>query len=358
MRGRDDCHVRFSYDGSVTQGPALQTNFAILPHSIFHRSRGSYFFTVVFQRGEGRGGGFGRTWEPVQSHGAMSSPRSGPAKQNLQEFVGSQNRQLISSSSSSSRASGRSFWSRMSPGTSFASVKRQELEQHLLGGLGGSSISRSRASLSATQWLRSSQSVKPVPMKMSPARDMAAAFAGMPRFFFSSRGPDSFPRDQLRRPRRDVSSRRRNRRHVALVNKRRDATKMRARDRSWPIARLVVAAAQRSTNSIFTSLKTARKEIFENSRSPLLPRWRSPGRVEALVVSGASPAALQRRARLSMYSIDRPPTSQTPYASPPYRATCPSALRASAVVSRSGRVHDDFFFAAVSQLARASRSRW
>lgn len=58
MRGRDDCHVRFSYDGSVTQGPALQTNFAILPHSIFHRSRGSYFFTVVFQRGEGRGGGF------------------------------------------------------------------------------------------------------------------------------------------------------------------------------------------------------------------------------------------------------------------------------------------------------------
>ena len=195
---------------------------------------------------------------------------------------------------------------------------------------------------------------------MSPARDMATAFAGMPRLFFlSSRGPDSFPRDQLRRPRRDVSSRRRNRRHVALVNKRRDATKMRARDRSWPIARLVVAAAQRSTNSIFTSLKTARKEIFENSRSPLLPRWRSPGRVEALVVSGASPAALQRRARLSMYSIDRPPTPAAPpppYASPPYRATCPSALRASAVVSRSGRVHDDFL--AVSQLARASRSRW
>ena len=94
-------------------------------------------------------------------------------------------------------------------------------------------------------------------------------------FFLSSRGPDSFPRDQLRRPRRDVSSRRRNRRHVALVSKRCDATKMRARDRSRPIARLVVAAARRSPNSIFTTSKTARKEIFENARSPLLPRWQS-----------------------------------------------------------------------------------
>mmetsp|Transcript_5585 Transcript_5585/g.25165 ORF Transcript_5585/g.25165 Transcript_5585/m.25165 type:complete len:299 (+) Transcript_5585:238-1134(+) len=125
------------------------------------------------------------SWEPVQSHGAMSSPRSGPAKQNLQEFVGSQNRHSNSSSSSSSAqdaSSGRWFWSRMSPGTSFASVKRQEFEQHRVGGLAGSSISRSRASLSATQWLRSSQSVRPVPMKMSPARDMAYAFAGMPRF--------------------------------------------------------------------------------------------------------------------------------------------------------------------------------
>ena len=51
MRGRDDCHVRFSYDGSVA-GPALQTNFAILPHIIFI-VRAELFFTVVFQEGEG-----------------------------------------------------------------------------------------------------------------------------------------------------------------------------------------------------------------------------------------------------------------------------------------------------------------
>ena len=175
-RRNRDCNV-------IRKSDVASTNFAILLSSILARSRGSYFSRLSARRG-GEGWGCCLTWEPVQSHGAMSSPRSGPAKQNLQEFVGSQNRHSNSSSSSSSArdASGRWFWSRMSPGTSFASVKRQEFEQHRVGGLAGSSISRSRASLSATQWLRSSQSVRPVPMKMSPARDMAYAFAGMPRF--------------------------------------------------------------------------------------------------------------------------------------------------------------------------------
>ena len=38
-----------------------------------------------------------RTCDPTQAHGAMSSPRSGPAKQNLQLAVASQNLQVVSS---------------------------------------------------------------------------------------------------------------------------------------------------------------------------------------------------------------------------------------------------------------------
>lgn len=68
------------------------------------------------------------------------------------------------------------------PGNLLRQCEETRVGADRVGGLAGSSISRSRASLSATQWLRSSQSVRPVPMKMSPARDMAYAFAGMPRF--------------------------------------------------------------------------------------------------------------------------------------------------------------------------------
>lgn len=123
----------------------------------------------------------------------------------------------------------------------------------------------------------------------------------------------------------------------------------------------IVAAAQRSTNPIFTSLKTARKEIFENSRSPLLPRW-----LARAVLGGWYPARLRLfyngalgARRLSMYNIDRAARATSThgvYASRSNRATCPSARRANAVVPRSWfKVHDDF--AAVSA-ARSSRSRW
>ena len=39
-----------------------------------------------------------RTCDPTQAQGAMSSPRSGPAKQNLQLALASQNLQVVSSS--------------------------------------------------------------------------------------------------------------------------------------------------------------------------------------------------------------------------------------------------------------------
>ena len=55
MRGRDDCHVRFSYDGSVTQGPALQTNFRNSAPQHFSSFARELFFHGCLP-GEGRGG--------------------------------------------------------------------------------------------------------------------------------------------------------------------------------------------------------------------------------------------------------------------------------------------------------------
>lgn len=117
-----------------------------------------------------------RTCDPTQAHGAMSSPRSGPAKQNLQLAVASQNLHVVSSSLAAASAA------------SSTPVKDAVLlQQDLARPDGWSHSGKSSHSLERAARFLSAASVAPAPRNNAP-RSIAPATrplarSGAPGFY-------------------------------------------------------------------------------------------------------------------------------------------------------------------------------
>lgn len=120
-----------------------------------------------------------RTCDPTQAHGAMSSPRSGPAKQNLQLAVASQNLQVVSSSLAAASAA--------SAASSTPVKDAVLLQQDLARPDGWSHSGKSSHSLERAARFLSAASVAPAPRNTAPrsiapaARPLARS--GAPGFY-------------------------------------------------------------------------------------------------------------------------------------------------------------------------------
>ena len=120
-----------------------------------------------------------RTCDPTQAHGAMSSPRSGPAKQNLQLAVASQNLQVVSSSLAAA--------SDASAASSTPVKDAVLLQQDLARPDGWSYSGKSSHSLERAARFLSAASVAPAPRNTTPriiapaARPLARS--GAPGFY-------------------------------------------------------------------------------------------------------------------------------------------------------------------------------
>jgi hypothetical protein len=146
---------------------------------VFVRNTNRAIVRFASQPRKNRGESVFRTCDPTQAHGAMSSPRSGPAKQNLQLAVASQNLQVVSSSLAAASAA--------SAASSTPVKDAVLLQQDLARPDGWSHSGKSSHSLERAARFLSAASVAPAPRNTTPriiapaARPLARS--GAPGFY-------------------------------------------------------------------------------------------------------------------------------------------------------------------------------